>query len=79
MITVFNRRELTTTFDIKRCNAVRDALNCAGIPYYVKVVNMNKSRGITGSFGTSFDYSYQYTIYVKKSHYDIACYNLRGI
>lgn len=78
MFTIFNRKELITTFEFEKLVKVRDLLHANGIIHMVKVKNMNKSRRITGSFGIDMKYAYQYYLYVKKRDYDQACYVIRG-
>ena len=78
MITIFTRRELLITFDMKRQSDVRDILSANGIKYAVKVTSrqnaaiLGSSRARTGSFGMNTDLSYEYKIYVHKNDYDNA-------
>ena len=57
MITIFNRKELLVTFDLKRQNYVRDILSANGIDYVIKVVDrqnssfFSNSRARVGSLG----------------------------
>jgi hypothetical protein len=74
MITIFNRRRLTSTFDMKRQSEIRHLLAQNGVEYYLKVINSMKSRGRMGAFGVNLQASYQYTFYVKKSDYSKALY-----
>jgi hypothetical protein len=82
MITVFNRRLLTTLFDQKQQGQLRSLLLQNQIEYLVKVINrkspsvtISNSRARTGTFAENLSYEYQYNIYVKKSDYDkaLAC------
>lgn len=73
MITIFNRRELLATYDMAQQAQVRAALDAAGIPYKVRVVDRKNgqamlagSRARTGSFGENMAMAYEYTIYVAK-------------
>lgn len=73
MITIFNRRELLTTYDMAQQAQVRAALDAAGIPYKVRVVDRKNgqamlagSRARTGSFGENMAMVYEYTVYVAK-------------
>lgn len=73
MITIFNRRELLTTYDMAQQAQVRAVLDAAGIPYKVRVVDRKNgqamlagSRARTGSFGENMAMAYEYTIYVAK-------------
>ena len=78
MITIFTRKELLITFDVKHQNHIRDILSANGIKYAVKVTNrqnaaiLGSSRARTGSFGVNTDMSYEYKIYVHKKDYDNA-------
>ena len=73
MITIFNRRELLTTYDMAQQAQARAVLDAAGIPYTVRVVDRKNgqamlagSRARTGSFGENMAMAYEYTIYVAK-------------
>ncbi len=79
MLTMFNRRELIITYDMKRQAEVRDLLAQNDIDYYVKVINRKSpspffagSRARTGTFGENLRLEYEYIIYVNKSDYGIA-------
>ncbi len=72
MITIFNRRELLTTFSMQEQNRVRDILSQNRIDYRVKTLNPSarstlsaSGRSRTGSFGVNTDSAYQYSIYVR--------------
>ncbi len=85
MITIFNRRELFTTYDMAQQAQVRAALDAAGVPYKVRVVDRKNgqamlagSRARTGSFGESQALAYEYAIYVAKEDLDRAAQALRG-
>ena len=76
MLTIFNRRELLTTFSMEEQNRVRDILAQNGIDYRVKVTNPSarstvagSGRARTGSLGIDMDCVYQYYIYVHKKDY----------
>lgn len=77
MLTVFNRRELLTTFSMEEQNRMRDILARNHIDYRIKTVNPTarspfaggSGRGHTGSFGINIDCAYQYYIYVHKKDY----------
>lgn len=73
MITIFNRRELLTTYDMAQQAQARAVLDAAGIPYKVRVVDRKNgqamlagSRARTGSFGENMAMAYEYTIHVAK-------------
>lgn len=73
MITIFNRRELLTTYDMAQQAQARAVLDAAGIPNKVRVVDRKNgqamlagSRARTGSFGENMAMAYEYAIYVAK-------------
>ena len=78
MITIFNRKELLVTLDMRRQASVRDILSANGIDHTVKVTNLRSasvfgsSRARTGSFGIDQNFSYEYKIFVHKKDYDYA-------
>lgn len=78
MITIFTRKELLITFDMKRQSEVRDILAANNIDYVIKVTNLlsassfGGSRARTGSFGVNQNTSCEYKIYVHKNDYDYA-------
>lgn len=79
MITLFNRKELTVTFDMNEQARVRTLLAAEGINYSVKTVNRLSSspfsagsRARTGTYGQSTDAMTEYIIYVKKADYERA-------
>lgn len=79
MVTLFNRKELLTTFDMKRQGQVRALLQNNGIDYRVKTISRGSpspffagTRTRVGSFGENPALSYEYKIYVRKTDYDRA-------
>ena len=79
MISVFNRKELLITYDMKVQNDVRTILYDHNIKYDVKVKNLLSpspmhagSRAHIGSLGMDLTKSYEYKIYVKKADYERA-------
>ena len=79
MITIFNRKELMSTFDTKKQAEVRQLLTQNKIDYTVKVINRKSpspfaagSRAYTGTFGEKLELEYEYTIYVKRADYERA-------
>lgn len=78
MITIFNRKELLVTMDMKRQSDIRDILSVNGIDYQVKTTNLetptsfDRQRANVGSLGINQNYSYEYKIYVNKKDYDAA-------
>lgn len=76
MLTIFDRRELLTTFSMEEQNRVRDILTRHHIDYRIKTVNPgarstfgSSGRARAGSFGIDTDCAYQYYIYVHKKDY----------
>lgn len=79
MLTVFNRKELLTTWSMEEQVRVRDLLAQHNIDYRIKTVNPTArstfgdvGRSRTGSFGVNTDCTYQYYIYVHRKDYDRA-------
>lgn len=78
MITIFNRKELINTLEMKRQSDVRDILSANGIDYVVKTTNLQSAtvvgsqRAYTGNYGINQNYSYEYKIYVHKKDFDNA-------
>ena len=79
MLTLFNRKELLTTWSMEEQTRVRDVLAQNGIDYRVKTVVPTartalaaSGRSRTGSFGIRTDCAYQYYIYVHKKDYATA-------
>lgn len=79
MLTIFNRRELLTTFSMEEQNRVRDILAQNHIEYRIKTINPSaratlgsSGRARTGSFGVNMDSAYQYCIYVHAKDYALA-------
>lgn len=71
MITIFNRRELIVTMDMKRQSDIRNILADNHIDYVVKTTNLQSAsaRSHTGRFGINQDCSYEYKIFVHKNDY----------
>jgi len=81
MITVFNRKELTVTFDMNEQTRVRSILAGEDIDYSVKTVNRMSassisagSRSRTATYGQNTNAMIEYIIYVKKADYEKALY-----
>ncbi|MBQ8798439.1 MAG: hypothetical protein IJZ55_02610 [Lachnospiraceae bacterium] len=79
MITLFNRKELTVTFDLNEQARIRKVLAEEGIDYTVKTVNRlnsspfsSGSRVRTGTYGQNTEVMIEYIIYVKRAEYDRA-------
>lgn len=80
MITIFNRKELLITYDMKKQSEVRTILQNNKIEYEVKTKNLMSptpasagSRAHTGSLKMDLSKSYEYKIYVNKNDYEKAC------
>ena len=79
MLTIFNRKELTVTYDMKEQSRIRTLLAGEGIDYSVKTVNRlsaspfsDGSRVRTGTYGQNTETMTEYIIYVKKTDYERA-------
>lgn len=84
MITVFNRKEILVTYDMKRQSEICTILGVYKIDYDVKVKNILSSssmragsRMYTGSHGVDLTKSYEYKIYVKKTDYERAVFLMK--
>lgn len=84
MITIFNRKELTITFSMKKQAQVCDILWSNNIDYRIKIINRKSpspfsagTRARTGTLGENLERSYEYIIYVKKQDYEQGLYLLR--
>lgn len=84
MITVFNRKELLMSYDLRQVNDLRELLRANRIEHYVKAsyprtpFAMSESRARTASFGPARSLE-RYTVYVRKADYDGALYLLRQL
>ena len=78
MITVWNRKELLCTFDMKKQAEVRDILWKFDIPYEVRVSDQADffagSRMNYENTERSIDHQTEYLIYVRKEDYDKAMF-----
>ncbi|MBE6114750.1 MAG: hypothetical protein E7191_06675 [Erysipelotrichaceae bacterium] len=86
MITVFNRKELLITYDMRISSEVRTILHTNHIEYKVKVVNTlcpsifgSRNRRHKGSYGVDLSKTYEYKIYVKSTDYENALYLINSI
>lgn len=83
MITIFNRKELIITMDMKRQADVRNILSSNGVEYVLKVMNLNRStkfgssRAHMWSYGVNQNFCYEYRIYVHKDDLEWARYLIR--
>ena len=75
MITIFNRREVSLTFDVNKLARIRETLSSHDIDYKIKIFNRggnnfaNSSRARIGNFGIHVEYGQEYAVYVKKEDY----------
>ena len=79
MITIFNRKLLIITMDMKRQSEIRNKLQGAGIDYTLKTRNLqgaegfgNSGRSRYGTAGIRQEFSYEYRVYVHKNQYEKA-------
>ena len=79
MITIFNRKEVCITYDMKHQAEVRNILNANRINYTFKVTDRYGSNPSGGAFRTKRDEACEYKIFVHKDDYDEAMYLLRNI
>ena len=86
MISIFNRKELLITYDMKIQSDVRVILKNHEIEYKVKVKNIlsptplsSGSRAHMGSAGIDLSRAYEYKIYVKASDYEKALYLMNTV
>jgi len=84
MITILNRRELTTTFSLEKLGRITGRLDQERVPYRVHTIGRQNaalsgaSRSRTGSFGVNPDLDRQYTIYVHRRDLEKARRLLEG-
>ena len=85
MISIFNRRELTICPDLHQCEAIRGALDRAGIPCQVKTRDRSSpsalsfgTRERSGTFGQAPAAAWTYTIYVRRRDWAEAQACLQG-
>ena len=84
MITIFNRKELLMSYDLRQVNNLREILQANRIDYQVKASYprpasaIGAGRARTASFGSARSLE-RYTVYVRKEDYDGALYLLRQL
>lgn len=81
MLTIFNRRELTVTFSMKRQAEIREALTAAGINYSLSTRQdpaTARGQATLGTGGRS-QRELEYVFYVHKDDVDAAQEALRRI
>lgn len=77
MITVFNRKELLCTFDMKKQAEVRDILWKFDISYEVRVsdrADVFVGGRMNGDVSSAPEHQTEYLIYVKKEDYERAMF-----
>jgi len=84
MVTIFNRKELMTTFDLNEQVRVRNILADYDIDYHIKTINRTSpsplsagSSNRTGSLVQNQKIVYEYKVYVKKEDYDKSLFFIR--
>lgn len=66
MITIFNRKEVCTTYSMQEQSEIRSLLAQQGIKYSIKTINRKSPSPMTGSFGEDLSKMYEYIFYVHK-------------
>lgn len=86
MITIFNRKELILTWEMKKQLEIRNILSANNIDYTISVKNMldrnsfgRSARSHYGSMGINAECLYEYKIYVNKKDYEQAVYLIRNV
>ena len=75
MITIFNRREVSVTFDVHKLAKMREILSNHKIDYKIKTFSRETkgfslpSRTRVGNFGINVDYGREFVLYVRKEDY----------
>ena len=77
MITIFNRKEVCITYDMKKQAEIREILNTKGIKYTFKVTDRCGSSLRAGAWGTRMNERCEYKIYVHKDDYEEALHLIR--
>mgnify|MGYP001630742308 CR=1 FL=1 len=79
MITIFNKKALINTYDMKTQADIRNKLAAGNVDYRVKVINRNSpspfsagERARSGAFKEKVDLEREYIIYVRKKDYELA-------
>ena len=83
MVTIFNRRELLMSYDLRQVNDLRELLRANRIDHSVKVAYprtsfvASESRARTASFGPNRGQE-RYIVYVRKADWEYAIHLLRN-
>lgn len=74
MVTIFNRKELTTTYSRSEQAEIREALAGAGVPYHLRMVDTASGGGRSrqGRFGVDTSRTTEYIFYVRREDFDRA-------
>lgn len=77
MITIFNRKELFSTYDLKKKADWCALLRQHHIDYHIKTVNLNSMMGrnahtMMGRIGENQNLQIEYIIYVKRAEFEEA-------
>ena len=77
MITVFNRRELLMTYDLRQVSDLRELLRGNRIDYYVKVSGPRSAASIGAGRSRMYSFGHdsnleRYTVYVRKTDWEYA-------
>ncbi|MDU6264786.1 MAG: hypothetical protein E6600_09825 [Anaerocolumna aminovalerica] len=73
MITIFNRRELVTTYSMENQANIREILKSNKIDYRLKTITKNsRIRGNIAIIGQNINQAYEYIFYVHKKDLEYA-------
>nr|WP_308742447.1 hypothetical protein [uncultured Anaerocolumna sp.] len=73
MITIFNRRELVTTYSMENQANIREILKSNKIDYRLKTITKNsRIRGNITIIGQNINQAYEYIFYVHKKDLEYA-------
>ena len=84
MITVFNRKELLLTYDLRQVSDLRELLRANRIDYYVKVSGPRAAASIGAGRSRMYSFGHdrnleRYTVYVHKTNWEYAKHLLRKL
>ena len=84
MITVFNRKELFSTYLMSKQSEIRNILSNNKIDYTLKTINRKSpsplsagARARTGTLGENLDLAYEYIFFVKKQDFEQAAHLIK--
>lgn len=84
MITIFNRKELFSTYDIKIQAQIREVLAQNRVDYRIKIINreslfpLSPAAQRLGRAGQKTNFAQEYKIYVHKDEAEKAAFFLRN-